>query len=95
MPSQAVDLAWHECILHTRLYQHFCRPSLGRFLHHIPSEAMRAQASIRRAWRLACAREGIDSKRSNRLQLLFALDAELGIVCGFRYQLHCRPGDGA
>lgn len=99
MPSQAVDLVWHEFILHTRLYQHFCQRGLGRFLHHTPSEAMQqptdAQASIRRAWRLACAREGIDPKRPDRLPLLFALDAELGIADGFRYQLQCQPGDQA
>ncbi|MGH8352524.1 MAG: glycine-rich domain-containing protein [Pseudomonas sp.] len=96
MPSQAVDLAWHEFILHTRQYQRFCRQGLGRFLHHTPSEAMRgptqAQASIRRAWRLACAREGIAAKAPSRLPLLFALDAELGIADGLRYQLNCREG---
>lgn len=99
MPSQAVDLVWHELILHTRLYQHFCQRALGRFLHHTPSEAMQqptdAQASIRRTWRLACAREGINPKRPDRLPLLFALDAELGIADGFRYQLQCQPGDQA
>ena len=36
MPSQAVDLAWHEFILYTRQYRAFCRKGLGRFLHHIP-----------------------------------------------------------
>lgn len=96
MPSQVVDLAWHEFILHTRQYRQFCRQGLGRFLHHTPSEAMRgptqAQASIRRAWRLACAREGIAPQAPSRLPLLFALDAELGIADGFRYQLNCRAG---
>lgn len=40
MPSQVVDVAWHELILHTRLYQHVCRKGLGRFLHHTPAQAM-------------------------------------------------------
>jgi len=66
MPSQVVDVAWHEFILFTRNYQDFCRRALGRFLHHTPTEAMpdrtRATEGIRRTWRLACLREGIDPK---------------------------------
>ncbi len=66
MPSQVVDVAWHELILHTRLYQHVCRKGLGRFLHHTPAQAMRsprqAQEGIQRAWKLACRREGIDTE---------------------------------
>ncbi|WVM90292.1 hypothetical protein UMZ34_08745 [Halopseudomonas pachastrellae] len=34
MPSQAVDVAWHEFILFTRKYECFCGKALGRFLHH-------------------------------------------------------------
>src|SRR5262245_23701946 len=30
MPSQAVDVAWHEFILSTRLYQRFCERGFGR-----------------------------------------------------------------
>jgi hypothetical protein len=97
MPSQAVDVVWHEFILHTRLYQHFCQKAFGRFLHHTPSSAMRsptdAQEGIRRAWRLACAREQINPKQPQRLPLLFALDAELGIADGLHYQLNCRAGN--
>lgn len=97
MPSQAVDAAWHEFILFTRGYQQFCERAFGRFLHHTPAEAMpsptRATEGIKRAWRLACAREGIDRERPNRLPLLFALDAALGISDGFVYELDCRhPG---
>lgn len=96
MPSQAVDVLWHEFILHTRQYQQFCNQSIGRFLHHVPSEAMlsptHAQQGIRRAWRLACARESIDPRAPQRLPLLFALDAELGIADGFCYSLDCRAG---
>lgn len=103
MPSQAVDAAWHEFILFTRNYRDFCSKALGRFLHHTPAEAMRspteAQEGIRRAWRLSCAREGIDPRAPSRLPLLFALDADLGIADGFRYALNCglgaqRAGDG-
>jgi hypothetical protein len=94
MPSQAVDDAWHEFILFTRQYQQFCDRGLGRFLHHTPATAMRtptdAQNGIRRAWRLACQRDGIDPRAPQSLPLLFALDAMLGIADGFVYQLDCQ-----
>ena len=93
MPSQVVDDAWHEFILFTRYYDRFCRGAFGRFLHHTPAEAMAsptaASDGIRRAWRLACAREGIDPKQPARLPRLFALDAALLIAGGFVYQLDC------
>lgn len=99
MPSQVVDVAWHEFILSTRAYQAFCRDTLGRFLHHTPAEAMRsptqAQEGIRRAWRLACLREGLDPRRAARLPLLFALDAELAIADGFHYALDCAAARAA
>lgn len=96
MPSQAVDVAWHEFILNTRAYQAFCREGLGRFLHHTPAEAMatptQAQDGIKRAWRLSCAREKIDPKHPAVLPLLFGLDAALAIPDGFRYSLDCTAG---
>lgn len=99
MPSQAVDDAWHEFILFTRHYARFCRGAFGRFLHHTPAEAMHSptQASdgIKRAWRLACARERIDPKKPERLPRLFALDAALLIAGGFVYQLDCLAAGGA
>lgn len=100
MPSQVVDVAWHAYILSTRQYQQFCDQAFGRFLHHTPAEAMQnktlAQDGIKRAWRIACAEEGINPRTPNRLPLLFALDAELGIANGFVYQLDClsRTGNG-
>ncbi|MBI4743027.1 MAG: hypothetical protein HY777_16085 [Betaproteobacteria bacterium] len=103
MPSQAVDDAWHEFILFTRQYQRFCADAFGRFLHHTPAEAMRtptqAQDGIKRAWHLACRREGINPKTPQKLPLLFALDAMLGIAGGFVYRLDCmaatQAGTGA
>lgn len=93
MPSQAVDDAWHEFILFTRHYDKFCRQAFGRFLHHTPAEAMatptQATQGIKRAWRLSCAREGIDPRKPARLPALFALDAALGIAGGFVYSLDC------
>jgi hypothetical protein len=98
MPSQAVDEAWHQFILFTRNYQVFCREALGRFLHHVPAEAMpsatTATAGIRRTWRLACRLEGIDPRNPERLPQLFALDAILNLPDGFRYRLDCLAGGG-
>lgn len=98
MPSQAVDDAWHEFILFTRHYQKFCQLAFGRFLHHTPAEAMRSPTDagdgIKRAWRLACAREGIDPQKPDRLPRLFGLDARLGIAGGFVYSLNCMAASG-
>ena len=93
MPSQVVDVAWHEFILFTRNYQSFCRSALGRFLHHTPAEAMAtptiASEGIRRTWRLACLRGGIDPKAATAVPLLFSIDGRLGIPDGFDYVLNC------
>lgn len=93
MPSQAVDVAWHEFILFTRLYKEFCRKALGRFLHHVPAEAMSspetAQKGIKNAWQYACKLEGINPKKPQHLPTLFAIDAELDIPDGFRYVKNC------
>lgn len=37
VPSLKVDLAWHEFILHTRLYREFCGRCIGQFIDHEPS----------------------------------------------------------
>ncbi|MCD8524058.1 MAG: hypothetical protein LRY66_11760 [Saccharospirillaceae bacterium] len=93
MPSQVVDLAWHEFILFTRKYQEFCRSAFGRFLHHTPAEAMSspttAAEGIKRAWRIACARETISPLTPAQLPLLFAIDAQLNIEDGFFYLPNC------
>ena len=94
MPSQVVDDAWHEFILHTRVYKDFSQKALGRFLHHTPTEAMHsptlAQEGIKRAWRLACAKEKINPIAPNKLPLIFAIDAMLNIPNGFVYTLDCK-----
>lgn len=94
MPSHIVDELWHEFILFTRLYKQFCERALGSYLHHTPAEAMpapnTASDGIRRAWQLACRGEGMDPRKPERLPLLFALDAQLGIAGGFVYALNCR-----
>lgn len=98
MPSQVVDVAWHEFILFTRDYQQFCRHGFGRFLHHTPTEAMKkptkAQDGIKRAWRLSCEREQINPKAPTALPILFTLDGELKIIDGFHYSLNCKNSAG-
>ncbi len=99
MPSQVVDDAWHEFILFTRAYQQYCQKALGRYLHHTPAEAMSsstfAQNGIKRAWRLACAKDEINPKAPRVLPLLFGIDAQLNIENGFRYSLDCRNPNSA
>ena len=58
------------------------------------STPTQASDGLKRAWRLACAREKIDPKAPDRLPRLFALDAALGIAGGFVYQLHCLAANG-
>jgi len=93
MPSQVVDVAWHEFILFTRNYEAFCTHALGRFLHHTPTEAMpsRTMASdgIKRTWRMACRRVGTDPLAATSLPLLFSIDGRLAIPDGFSYALNC------
>jgi hypothetical protein len=94
MPSQVVDVAWHEFILFTKQYQIFCSKAFGRFLHHVPAEAMRtptiAQEGIKRAWRLSCKREKINPDSPIKLPILFNLDSKLKISNGFFYTLNCK-----
>lgn len=93
MPSQAVDVLWHEFILSTHAYHDFCRRAFGRYFHHVPAETMARHAgasqSLKRCWRLACVFEGITPKAPERLPRLFRVDAELGIDDGYRYVLDC------
>jgi hypothetical protein len=99
MPSQVVDVAWHEFILFTRNYEVFCKNALGRFLHHTPAEAMPeptvAQKGIKRTWRISCYLENISADTPTTLPALFAIDAKLEIPDGFNYSLDCKKtGDG-
>lgn len=94
MPSQVVDVAWHEFILFTKQYQVFCSKAFGRFLHHVPAEAMRtptiAQEGIQRAWRLSCKREKINPDSPTKLPILFNIDSKLKISNGFFYTPNCK-----
>jgi hypothetical protein len=94
MPSQVVDVAWHQFILFTKNYEAFCKKGVGRFVHHTPTEAMKskttAQSGIKRAWRLACNLESINPKLPSRLPMLFAIDKKLKIEDGFFYSKNCK-----
>lgn len=94
MPSQVVDVAWHQFILFTKNYETFCKKGIGKFLHHTPTEAMKspttAQEGIKRAWRLACHLESINPKLPSKLPMLFAIDAKLKIEDGFFYSKNCK-----
>lgn len=96
MPSKIVDDAWHEFILVTKEYEHFCRNAFGRFIHHTPSEAMQsensAQNSLKLAWKYACEQNKIDPKKPDRLPRLFALDARFNVKDGFTYTLNKSEG---
>ncbi len=93
MPSQVVDDLWHEFILYTRNYEHFCRRAFGRFMHHTPAVALGGahpqNEGLRRCWWHACREENINPLAPTRLPLLFALDAKLHIPNGFSYVPDC------
>ncbi|MGZ8261169.1 MAG: glycine-rich domain-containing protein [Caldimonas sp.] len=99
MPSKVVDAYWHALILDTRGYAEWCDRTLGRFLHHIPTERLgsdaKANDGLRRAWYYACKEEAIDPRRPSRLPLLFALDAKLRIAGGVVYSPAARPKGAA
>ncbi len=91
MPTRVTDDLWHEFILFSSLYESFCKKAFGRFLHHIPDEAMakkdNSNDGLKRAWLLICQKEKINPKFPDRLPLLFAIDAILKIENGVKYSL--------
>jgi hypothetical protein len=97
MPSQVVDTAWHEFILHTRGYEFWCQAAFGRLLHHTPAEVLgrdtRRNDGLRRAWFWSCKEESINPRQPTRLPLLFALDKKFDIPGGFSYVPDCRDID--
>ncbi|MBP9906907.1 MAG: hypothetical protein KBF66_15235 [Rhodoferax sp.] len=94
MPSQVVDLAWHEFILHTHAYQVWCEAAFGKLLHHTPAEVLgrdpKRNDGLRRTWYWACKEESINPRQPSRLPLLFALDKKFHIPGGFSYVPDCR-----
>jgi hypothetical protein len=97
MPSQVVDAAWHEFILHTRAYASWCDVAFGKLLHHSPAAVLGKSGArndgLRRTWYWACKEESIDPRSPSRLPLLFALDKKLAIPGGFTYVPDCQDID--
>jgi hypothetical protein len=97
MPSQVVDAAWHEFILHTRAYESWCSTAFGKLLHHSPAEVLGKSGErndgLRRTWYWACKEESIDPRNPARLPLLFALDKKFDIPGGFTYVPDCKDID--
>ena len=97
MPSQVVDVAWHEFILHTRAYEAWCAAAFGKLLHHTPAEVLgrdpKRNDGLRRAWFWACKEESIDPRKPSRLPLLFALDKKFDIPGGYSYVPDCSDID--
>lgn len=97
MPSQVVDFAWHEFILHTRAYELWCDAAFGKLLHHTPAEVLgrdpKRNDGLRRTWYWACKEESIDPRKPRRLPLLFALDKKFDIPGGFSYVPDCQDID--
>jgi hypothetical protein len=81
MPSRAVDVAWHEMILMTRTYHHFCERAFGYYLHHSPEAVMDEPMRDGLARTLAV----VDRNRALNMAgvpLLFAIDSELDLAGG-------------
>jgi hypothetical protein len=81
MPSRAVDIAWHEMILMTRIYHQFCDRAFGDYLHDNPEAVMEEpmRASLTRTLAVVESR----SPAIAGVPLLFAVDAELDIEDGY------------
>jgi hypothetical protein len=56
-PPEAIDVAWHAFILHTRDYEDYCRKRFGRVIHHQPTGAPDPDA-YRRAYQQRSAAGG-------------------------------------
>ena len=89
MPSKAVDDAWHEFIVMTHDYAEFCRKAFGRYLHHTPAAQMdepMGDAVANTLHQLKSPSIGPASVAMlGAMPLIFALDRELGIGDGHRY----------
>jgi hypothetical protein len=96
MPSKAVDLLWHEFILHTTEYEEFCQHAYGRTLHHVPETSMNAEThdtlndeAMGRTYAMACADGGIRLPLMVGLPVLFQVDTELAVPNGQQWSLDC------
>lgn len=90
MPSKVVDEAWHEFILMTRDYEGFCKEAFGKYLHHTPEGQMKVPMRDALANTLHQLRKPMPGAVSwtalGTIPLLFAIDRELGLPDGNRYE---------
>lgn len=84
MPSRAVDVAWHEMILMTREYHHFCERAFGTYLHHTPESEMDEPMRSSLANTLAVVES--QSLTVAGVPLLFAVDRQLEIEDGYFWE---------
>jgi len=91
MPSQVVDIAWHEFILHTKDYHNFCDHVFGRYFHHNTFskkiESNDIKSSLECAWSLSCMEENIDKYDPHCLPTLFSIDSTLNIPDGNEFSI--------
>jgi hypothetical protein len=99
MPSRAVDLLWHEFILHTVFYKEFCSQAFGHDLHHSPERSMNDQQAqvlngegMARTFGMACADDHIADPKLG-LPTLFTVDAALGLTDGQLWTFDCGTTD--
>ena len=94
MPSRLADALWHEFLLDTRRYQHFCEQAFGPFFHHIPSESTQDSGTnlrrlyLRKTWNVAVASVPLMAPKVvliGGVPLLFALDAHARLTEGYIY----------
>ena len=85
MPSRAVDVAWHEMILMTRTYHHFCERAFGYYLHHSPEAVMDAPMRDGLARTLAAVERNRALTMAG-VPMLFAIDSELDLEGGHAWQ---------
>src|SRR3954469_5521784 len=79
LPSRAVDVAWHEMILRTREYHHFCSRAFGFYLHHSPDSTLDVPMS-------AILPSTLQIVESRGLPMtLFTADAEAGVDDGYAW----------
>lgn len=95
MPSRAVDLLWHEFILHTVFYKEFCLGAYGRDLHHAPERSMDGRQAqvlngegMARTFGMACADDHIADPKLG-LPTLFTVDAAVGLTDGQWWTFDC------
>lgn len=84
MPSRAVDVAWHEMILMTRTYHHFCERAFGYYLHHSPEEVMDVPMRDGLARTLAAVERNRALTMAG-IPMLFAIDSELDLADGHQW----------